>query len=57
MVKGVALRGIGKALLKAKKKKPGKEWDILKKNPSLAKQSYSKSALNKMLSKDIKKKK
>ena len=57
MVIGVALRGIGKALLKAKKKKPGKEWNILKKNPSLAKQSYSKSALNKMLSKDIKKKK
>ena len=32
MVIGVALRGIGKALLKAKKKKPGKEYDILKKN-------------------------
>ena len=55
MVIGVALRGIGKALLKAKKKKPGKEYDILKKNPSLAKQSYSKSAVNKYLTKEYKK--
>jgi hypothetical protein len=28
MVIGIALRGIGKALLKAKKKKPGKEYGI-----------------------------
>ena len=41
----------------AKKKKAGKgkEWDILRKHPTLAKQSYSKSAVNKMLSKDKKK--
>ena len=50
---GIAKRGFG--LLKKSKK--GKEWDILKKHPSLAKQRYSKSAVNKMLSKDLKKKK
>ena len=50
---GIAKRGKGIA----KKIKRGKEWDILKKYPSLAKQSYSKSAVNKMLSKDFKKKK
>jgi len=50
---GIAKRGFG--LLKKSKK--GKEWDILKKHPTLAKQSYSKSAVNKMLSKDFKKKK
>ena len=44
---GIAKRGKGIA----KKIKQGKEWDILKKHPSLAKQSYSKSAVNKMLSK------
>jgi len=44
---GIAKRGFGML----KKKKPGKEWDILKKHPTLAKQSYSKSAVNKMLSK------
>jgi len=50
---GIAKRGKGIA----KKIKQGKEWDILKKHPTLAKQSYSKSAINKMLSKDFKKKK
>ena len=50
---GIAKRGFGML----KKKKKGKEWDILKKHPTLAKQSYSKSAVNKMLSKDFKKKK
>ena len=44
---GIAKRGKGIA----KKIKQGKEWSILKKHPSLAKQSYSKSAVNKMLSK------
>ena len=44
---GIAKRGKGIA----KKIKQGKEWDILKKHPTLAKQSYSKSAVNKMLSK------
>ena len=48
---GIAKRGKGIA----KKIKQGKEWDILKKHPTLAKQSYSKSAINKMLSKDFKK--
>ena len=50
---GIAKRGFGML----KKKKKGKEWDILKKNPRLAKQKYSDSAVNKMLSKDFKKKK
>ena len=50
---GIAKRGFGML----KKKKKGKEWDILKKNPSLAKGSYSDSAVNKMLTKDFKKKK
>tara|TARA_R100001530_G_scaffold135030_2_gene111237 strand:+ start:151 stop:324 length:174 start_codon:yes stop_codon:yes gene_type:complete len=50
---GIAKRGFGML----KKKKKGKEWDILKKHPTLAKQSYSKSAVNKMLNKDFKKKK
>ena len=50
---GIAKRGFGML----KKKKKGKEWDILKKHPTLAKQSYSKSSVNKMLSKDLKKKK
>ena len=44
---GIAKRGKGIA----KKIKQGKEWSILKKHPSLAKQPYSKSAVNKMLSK------
>ena len=44
---GIAKRGFG-MLKKAGK---GKEWDILKKHPTLANQSYSKSAVNKMLSK------
>ena len=44
---GIAKRGKGIA----KKIKQGKEWGILKKHPSLAKQPYSKSAVNKMLSK------
>ena len=48
---GIAKRGFG-MLKKAGK---GKEWDILKKHPTLAKQNYSKSAVNKMLSKDKKK--
>ena len=50
---GIAKRGFG--MLKKKKAGKGKEWDILKKHPTLAKQSYSKSAVNKMLSKDRKK--
>ena len=50
---GIAKRGFG--MLKKKKPGKGKEWDILKKHPTLAKQSYSKSAVNKMLSKDKKK--
>ena len=41
---GIAKRGKGIA----KKIKQGKEWSILKKHPSLAKQPYSKSAVNKM---------
>ena len=44
---GIAKRGKGIA----KKIKQGKEWSILKKHPNLAKQPYSKSAVNKMLSK------
>ena len=44
---GIAKRGKGIA----KKIKQGKEWGILKKHPSLAKHPYSKSAVNKMLSK------
>ena len=44
---------IGKKL----KKKKGKEGDILKKHPSLAKQKYSDSAVNKYLTKEFKKKK
>ena len=31
-----------------------KEWDILKKHPNLAKQPYSTSSINKMLSKEKK---
>lgn len=31
------------------------EWDILKKNPKLAKQNYVDSAVNKMLTSDFKK--
>ena len=50
---GIAKRGFG--MLKKKKAGRGKEWDILKKHPTLAKQNYSKSAVNKMLSKDKKK--
>jgi hypothetical protein len=50
---GIARRGFG--MLKKKKPGKGKEWDILKKHPTLAKQSYSKSAVNKMLRKDKKK--
>ena len=50
---GKAKRGFGML----KKRKKGKEWDILKKHPSLAKGNYSDSAVNKMLSKDFKKKK
>ena len=50
---GIARRGFG--MLKKNKAGKGKEFDILKKHPTLAKQSYSKSAVNKMLSKDRKK--
>jgi hypothetical protein len=50
---GIARRGFG--MLKKKKAGKGKEWDILRKHPTLAKQSYSKSAVNKMLRKDKKK--
>ena len=50
---GIAKRGFGML----KKKKKGKEWDILKKHPSLAKQKYSDSAVNKYLTKEFKKKK
>ena len=50
---GIAKRGFGML----KKKKKGKEWDILKKNPRLAKQKYSDSAVNKYLTKEFKKKK
>ena len=42
-------------LSKTKKKVKGKEWDILKKNPHLAKQKYSDSAVNKYLTKEFKK--
>ena len=48
---GIAKRGFGML----KKKKKGKEWDILKKHPSLAKQKYSESAVNKYLTKEFKK--
>jgi hypothetical protein len=48
---GIAKRGKGIA----KKIKQGKEWSILKKHPSLAKQPYSDSAVNKYLTKEYKK--
>jgi len=48
---GIAKRGKGIA----KKIKQGKEWGILKKHPSLAKQPYSKSAVNKYLTEEYKK--
>ncbi len=61
---GAAKRGFG-MLKKARKKGlnltkknifgPGKEWDILKKHPSLAKQKYSDSSVNKYLTKEFKK--
>ena len=50
---GIAKRGFGML----KKKKKGKEWDILKKHPSLAKQKYSGSAVNQYLTREFKKKK
>ena len=50
---GKAKRGFGML----KKSKKGKEWDILKKHPSLAKQKYSDSSVNKYLTKEFKKKK
>ena len=63
---GIAKRGFG-MLKKARKKGlnltkknifgTGKEWDILKKNPHLAKQKYSDSSVNKYLTKEFKKKK
>lgn len=56
-IRGRPPSGFKAPLLREIRKKKGKEWDILKKNPRLAKQKYSDSAVNKMLTKDFKKKK